>query len=141
MIQFNPDGSIKVPGNIARNTAVNLSKMQNERCIKFRKEVVNYRSPKKCAIYLALSQKIDDARFIETIYNEFSKKTEAATSLIRLSDKEYKVEIGTTFKRCTDCCNFVNELKGFLYDNMIEEKGSCTFERTYRKFSYEDYFD
>ena len=139
MFQFNPDGSLKVPGNIVRNSVINHSKMQNERCIKVRKEVIFDRSPKKCAIFITLSKKVNYARFIETLYAEFSKKTESTTSLTKISEDEYKVEVGTSYRRCTDCCSFVNELKEFI--QVVEEKGSCTFERSIPKFSYEDHFD
>jgi hypothetical protein len=113
--------------------------MQNERCISVRKEVISDRSPKKCAIYLTLSKKVNDARFIETLYGEFSKKTESTTSLRKISEEEYIVEIGTCYRRCTDCCSFVAELKEFI--NMVEERGSCTFERKTPNFRYEDHFD
>ena len=58
-----------------------------------------------------------------------------------VNEKEFEVEIGTDLRRCTDCCSLVGRYREFLDGNLIEEKGTCTFEGRSRNFSYEDYFD
>lgn len=142
MIEFNPDGSIKLPEHVAKKKASDDYKMQKGQCIKYRKDIVSERAPKKCQIMLTLSEAIIDERFVLTIHKRFSNRVETPTKIEQLSDNEFKVEIGTDFRRCSDCQSFIGEIREFLYGNMIEESGTCT-KGTMRKksFCYEDYFD
>ena len=140
MIEFNPDGSLKMPGNIAKIYEENKQKLKNQRYIKIKKEQVNFTSPKKCVLHITLSDAITDARFIDTIYDQFKEGAQTPTRMIRLNNKEIDIEIETNFKRCTDCMSLINMYREFLNGNTIEEKGSCTFELQKRNFTYEDYF-
>lgn len=141
MFEFNPDGSIKLPGQMQKQQQDDVNKMQNARAVKIRKDVISDRSPKKCQLILTLSNKITDDRFIYTFYKNLSNRTEAITKLAKISDKEFQLEIGTCFRRCSDCQSFCGELREYLYGNLIEEKGTCTSEGRKKNFSYEDYFD
>ena len=140
MIQFNSDGSLKLPGNVAENKEANLQRMKNTRCIHIKKEIVSFTSPKKCKLKLKLSDRITDNRFVETSYNYFLDGSEVPSKLNKINEKEFEVEIGTCFRRCTDCCSLVNRFRDFMDGCVIEEKAGCTFEPN-RNFSYEDYFD
>ena len=64
--------------------------------------------------------------------------SEVPTKLKEISEKEFEVEIGTAFRRCSDCTNLISRLRNFLDGNVIENKGSCTLKE--REFVYEDYF-
>ena len=141
MYEFNSDGSIKLPDKFVQKKKDDEQKLINQRCIKIRKEVVSFVAPKKCVLKITLSDKFDDNRFIDTIYGYFRNRASVPSSLRKIDDKNFEVEIGTDFKRCTDCCSLIKEFREFLYGNIIEEKGSCTFEGFKRNFSYEDYFD
>jgi hypothetical protein len=62
--------------------------------------------------------------------------------LIKINEKEFDIEIGTHFKRCSDCTTLVNRYREFMEDSLIIEKGNCTYEPfSSRNFSYEDYFE
>lgn len=84
-MEFNPDGSIKLPATLAK---------KNED---------------------------DKQRMIDT--------------------KNFEVEIGTDFRRCTDCTSLLNKYREFLDQNLIEKKGNCTFEGRRSTFCEEDCFE
>ena len=118
--------------------------MQKGRCVHIRKEQVSFDSPKKCVLHLKLSEAIIDNRFVDTTYKYFSSDSEVPSKIIKINEKEFDIEIGTCFRRCTDCCDLIRRFREFLDGNVIEEKGSCTFEaRAFGNpdFCYEDMFE
>jgi len=137
MIEFNADGSIKIPERIAGEKRLNEEKLKNQRCMKIKKEVVSFDSPKKCMLRLRLSDSVSDSRFVKNIYDEFEENSTVPSKFSGINEKEFEVEIGTEFRRCTECCSLVAKYKGFI--EVIEEKGNCAFEQ--RNFCYEDYFE
>jgi len=141
MAEFNPDGSIKLPGRILKQKKSHEFRMKNGLCVTIKKEIINDKSPKKCALSIQLSEKFNDNSFVARVYSEFMNYSEVPSKLSKENDKEFKVEIGTCFSRCKDCTNLVNKFRGFLEGNIIEEKGSCTYEKKGNVFCYEDYFD
>ena len=141
MIEFNEDGSIKLPGAMARKDAENESKLKTQKCIRIEREIVSFTAPKKCCLRITLSEAIKDHRFIATIYNYFREKASVPNTLKKIDDKHFEVEIGTDFRRCTDCQSLINRYREHLYGNIIEKKGSCTFEGFKKSFCYEDYFE
>ena len=141
MIEFNSDGSIKLPERFAKIKKENKEKMQNQRCIKVRKEILSFSSPKKCELKIVLSDFISDNRFVENIYNFFRENCSVPMKFSKINEKEFSIEIGTDFRRCSDCSSLITRYKEFLDGNLIEEKGSCTYERPMNNFAYEDYFD
>lgn len=141
MFEFNPDGSIKVPKHIARKKEENKEKLKRQRCILVRREVMSFTAPKKCVLQITLSDAISDNRFVETTHNYFKEKASVPSKLIKVNEKQFDIEIGTDFRRCSDCNSLVYRFREFLEGNLIEEKGNCTFEGRKQEFSYEDYFD
>ena len=141
MVEFNPDGSIKLPSYVLAAQKKNQERLNTQKCIQIEKRVINFSAPKKCRLTITLSPSISDKRFIENIYADFKEKAAVPTKLIMINDKEFEVEVGTDFRRCTDCCNLVNRYREFLDGNLIEKKGNCTFEGRMKNFSFEDYFD
>jgi hypothetical protein len=139
MAEFNQDGSIKLPERLARNREENKEKLKSKRCMKVKREVVSFSAPKKCVLHITLSDAIFDNRFVDTIYGAFKNRAKAPSSINKVNEKEFDVEIGTDFRRCTDCNSLINAYREFLEGLVMDEKGSCTFVT--RKFSYEDYFD
>ncbi len=140
MIEFNEDGSLKLPEAYKKNKLDKENRMKNARCIKVKKEILSFDSPKKCLLRITLSEKMTDNRFINTIFNYFNQQSEVPAKISKINEKEFEVEIGTCFRRCTDCTSLIRRLREFLDGNLIEEKGECTFS-TGRNFCYEDYFD
>ncbi|MFC1723555.1 hypothetical protein ACFL0V_05435 [Nanoarchaeota archaeon] len=142
MIEFNPDGSIKMPAKLAAHQAKQDHKMQNTECMKVRKEIVSIKPPKTCHLHITLSPAIKDRSFITNIYNYFSKSCETPTKLIQESEKEFRIEIGTTFRRCAECTTLISRYRSFLNSNIIEVQGNCSYKQNMQaRFSYEDYFD
>ncbi|MBU1201566.1 MAG: hypothetical protein KJ583_00045 [Nanoarchaeota archaeon] len=141
MVEFNSDGSLKIPESLARTDEENKKKMQTQRCIKINREVLNFSAPKKCVLRITLSNTVSDNRFIDTIYGYFKKRASVPSKLTKVSEKEFEVEIGTDFRRCSNCNSLINEYRELFYGNIIEVKGSCTFEGHMKNFAYEDYFD
>ncbi len=141
MIEFNPDGSIKLPENLAKGKAEREQKLKSQRCVLFRKELVSVWPPKKCVLHLKISDAFSDSSFVEKTYGYFRERAEVPSKIIRLNDKEFDIEIGTCFSRCSDCTSLIKRFRDFLDGNVIEDKGSCSYERKNREFSYEDHFD
>lgn len=141
-MQFNEDGSLKISSSAIKKKQDNIDRMKKYRCIKIHKEMVNFSAPKKCLLHITLSDVITDNKFIETIHNYFKSSCDVPTKLIKINDKEFDVEIGTHFKRCSDCTTLVNRYREFMDDSAIIEKGNCTYESfSSRNFAYEDYFE
>jgi len=140
MIEFNIDGSIKLPEHIIRYSKNNEEKLKKQKCIKITRDVVSDKTPKKCILHITVSEAFPDNKFIQTIYDYFKNSSSVPSKLIKINEKEFDVEIGTDFKRCSDCNSLINRYREFLEGNIIEEKGSCQFEDRMKNFCYEDYF-
>ena len=141
MVEFNPDGSLKLPAGVARAKEENAKKMRRQRCMRIRRDVVSFTAPKKCVLTLTLSDAISDQRFVETIFKDFQQRAKTPMKIRRSGEKEFEIEIGTDFRRCSECTSLRNSLREFLYGNIIDEKGNCTFEGRISSWSEEDYFD
>ena len=137
MVEFNPDGSIKLPERFAESN----EKLKSQRCIKIKRELVNFSAPKRCILHLTLSDVISDNRFVETLYNEFKSRASVPSSIKKINEKQFDVQIETDFRRCSDCNSFINEYREFLGGVLIDDKGGCTFEGRKKNFCYEDYFE
>ena len=140
MIEFNPDGSIKLPDRILKQKKDNEFKMKNGLCATIKKEVISTKSPKKCSLNITLSEKFTNDDFVMNLYSQFMDSSEVPSKLSKIGEREFEVEIGTCFSRCRDCTSLVNKFREFLEGNLIEIKGGCSFESN-RPFCYEDYFD
>lgn len=140
-MEFNADGSLKLSGNLQRQKDEDKNKMISQRCIKIRKNVVSTYAPKKCILHITLSNMITDSKFIYTLYAYFNQNAVTPNILRKIDEKNFEVEIGSDFRRCSDCSSLIKRYKEFLNQNLVEEKGACTFEGRQNNFSYEDYFD
>jgi len=140
-MEFNPDGSIKVPERMARSQAQESEKMKSQQCMMVRRDVVSDRAPKKCMLHIQLSEAVKDRRFVENIHKFWQDDASVPSKINKHEDGQYTVEIGTDFRRCTDCCSLIGRYREHLYGNLIDKKGSCPFEGFRQNFAYEDYFD
>jgi len=139
MFEFNPDGSIKVPKQYEDKKRLESERMTNRRCISIKKDVVSVRPPKTCKLSIELSKAFMDNSFIMNTFNEFKKSSETPSKIVQVSDKEFVIEIGSDFRRCSDCNKIVSRFREFLSGNVILDKGTCTMKE--REFCFEDYFD
>ena len=141
MIEFNPDGSIKMPSKLAHLKQKEENLMSNVNCMKVRKEVVSVRAPKSCSLHFNISEKTNDIRFVDTIYAEWRRTSDTPSKLIKESPKEFRVDIGTNFRRCSDCTTLIKRYHNFIR-NLIEKEGNCSYKQNMQsRFCYEDYFD
>lgn len=144
MVEFNEDGSLKLPASMEKKKQENEHRMKIGRCILIRKEMVSFAAPKRCLLHLRLSDAIVDNRFVETIHRHFNENSAVPSRLIKMDEKEFNIEIGTDFRRCSDCAKLIRQFRDFLGDNVIEEAGNCSYENPFRgqnqNFCYEDHF-
>jgi hypothetical protein len=112
--------------------------MTSTRCANIRKEVVSNYAPKKCLLHISLSKTIKDAKDIEASLNRVKANFETPIKLISGLEGEYKIEIGTNFRRCSDCTKIASIIQEMFDGNLILDKGNCTLKE--REFCYEDHF-
>jgi len=139
MIEFNPDGSIKLPNNISEEKKKKEHRIKNTRCAQVRKEVVSTYAPKKCMLHIDLSEKIQDTKYIEKAFDDSRNNSETPIKVIKIEDNRYAIEIGSSFRRCSECNQIIGRLRDILDGNVILDKGSCTLKE--REFTYEDHFE
>lgn len=139
MFEFNPDGSIKLPQKMAQKEADDENRMKNRRAIRLYRDLVSMTAPKKCMLRITLSNMISDERFMETIHTQWNERASVPSNIRKVGEKEFEIEIGTDFRRCSDCTRLIGEYRQFLDGNLIEKKGSCGFKGM--DFSYEDHFE
>jgi hypothetical protein len=111
MIEFNPDGSIKIPDAMRKQKEEKNLRMKIGHCVTVQKEVVSFTAPKKCHLTLKLSEKIINDEFIPRIYGYFNENSEVPSKLTKNQDNEHVVVIGSSFSRCRDCTNFINRIR------------------------------
>ncbi|MFH1849076.1 MAG: hypothetical protein ABH879_02720 [archaeon] len=139
MFEFNADGSIRLPDKLASQKSKNQVRLRSQRCMEIKRDLVSTSPPKRCIIHLTISQAVKDHRFVDTIHKSFAGRASVPSKIVKVDERNYDIEIGTDFRRCTDCSSLINEYREFLDGNIIEDKGCCTFEP--RSFAYEDYFE
>ena len=146
MVEFNPDGSIKLSEQASANQERRENKMRKEHCVMFKREVISTYAPKKCKIHMQVSLAFPDLRFVDTIYGYFKNDSEVPSRITKISDREFEIEIGTAFSRCSDCTGLISRFREFLNGNIIDDPGTCTYKGRFGGegggggFSYEDYF-
>lgn len=139
---FNPDGSIKLPAQLATALRNDETRMRIGRCLLIRKDVTNPRPPKTCRLRILLSEKMHDDTTVERVHASFRSEAAATpTKLLKTTEKEYVIDIGTAFERCKDCTTFIGRLRAAMDENIIVHNGTCDYKPIQRDFSYEDHFD
>lgn len=141
MYEFNSNGSIKPLKAEQNKKAERENKLQNQKCLMIKKDIVSSYSPKKCVLRLKISDAVMSNDFVDRIYKFFREKSETKTNLSKINEKEFEIEIGTSFRRCSECNNLIGKYREQMCGNIIEDQGTCTTERKTKEFSYEDYFD
>lgn len=143
MIQFNPDGSIKMPSTMQKDKDDKKKRMESSQCIKITKEVQSFTSPKKCCLHLECGKRYSNTEFVENITKSHSQHVDTPIKLQKESTHSFKIFIGTDFKRCQDCTKLISKFNSFASGNSIVEKGNCPYEswEERREFTFEDYFE
>ena len=143
MVEFNPDGSLNLPEHIKSQKEDKEQRLSKGHCVLIKKEIISTTAPKKCILNIKLSEAMNDNRFVDTTYRYFCDASKVPSKITKINEKEFQIEIGTHFRRCSDCTNLINRFREFLDNNVIEEKGQCGYENNFRSqtFCEEDYFD
>lgn len=136
MIGFNADGSVMIPNALVESQQRREMKLKKERCMFVRKDVVDFK-PKKCVLHFRISDAVSDSSFVSSLVNAF--RSSVSVKLVKINEKEFTIEIGSDFKRCSDCTALLNKFRGYLDGNLIEDKGSCSMKE--RVFGYDEYFE
>ena len=136
-MEFNEDGSLKLPDHMIKRKQEKEHRMKKGRCMIIKKEMVNF------VLNIQLSDAFTDNSFVEKTHKYFNENSQVPSKLIKINEKEFNVEIGTDFRRCSDCAELIKRFNEFLFGNIIEEKGNCPHKGSFREqnFCYEDYFD
>ena len=140
-MEFNPDGSIKLPEHVQKKKKQDNFRLTQAHCIQVKKDVVSFSAPKKCVLHVRLSDKLMDDGFVDSIHKRFNSTAEVPTKIQKVKDKEFDIEIGTCFRRCSDCTKLIGMFKEHVAGNIIENKGNCTYERPQQNFCHEDHFE
>lgn len=138
MIEFNDDGSLRLPSKMKEKEDKERWRMKNTSCISIKKEIVSFNAPKRCLLHFELSDKIRSAKFIKVILDQFKER--ANTPMKLKVDDSVAIEIGTDFKRCTECNALVGRFREHMNGNLILKEGNCTFKGR-NNFSYDDFFE
>lgn len=139
MVEFNPDGSLKIPNWITQAKNDEDKILMAPSGIRVVKEVIRYESPKLCNVHLTLSPNACITTFVQTISSNFKQHAETPIKLIQKTDKEFIFEIGTSFRRCSECTSLIGRFRENADGNLVLKKGNCPYEQ--KSFSNEDYFE
>ncbi len=139
MIQFNPDGSLKLPDHFVKQKAQESAKFNNTACMKIDKFVVESKSPKKCRLTLELSERQQRNDFVQNIFSFFVEKAETPMKLNKVSEKQFEIHVGTSFRRCSECTALISRYREQMDGNVILKTNNCPYEP--REFAYEDHFE
>ena len=136
MFEFNPDGSIKLPGKMLEQEAQNQHRLKTSRCIEIKKDVVSHTAPKRCELNITFSEQMTDFNFVKVIVDQFKERVQTPIELLDSNT----ISIGTDFRRCSNCTALIGRLREHMNGNLILKNGNCTAQ-THKSMSYEDYFD
>ncbi len=139
MIEFNPDGSLKIPPWMTQAKNDEHKILTNPFGMRIVKEVIRYESPKVCHLHITLSPHARTAASVQTITNDFKQHAQTPIKLTEKADKELTIEIGTSFRRCSECTSLIGRFRENAEENLILKKGNCPYEQ--HSFSNEDYFE
>ena len=83
-MEFNPDGSIKLPEYAVKRKQNNEFRLKQALCLQVKKEVVDFHAPKKCTLHIKLSEKIHDDAFVTNIHKRFDAYAEVPTKIRKI---------------------------------------------------------
>lgn len=134
-IEFNPDGSMKLPENIVKKREDDEKIFREEPSIRITRDQISQITPLKCELTIGASDKLKNPERIESFYNYAKSAFEhmAQLSIQKLSDKEYVVTIVSGQFRCSWCENFRKHLGKELNAKIINQ-GSCFYYTKAGKF-------
>ena len=127
-MEFNQDGSLKLPEEEIKRRENKKQIFQDESAIKITRFQISSTTPLNCELTLHASNKLKEPEKIKQIFEKAKGKFKhmSELSILKIDDKEYKVKIISGRFRCSWCENFRNFLEEEL-DTKIINQGSCLF--------------
>ena len=107
-VEFNPDGSIKLPEKIIKQREDSDNIFRNEQSIRVIKNQVSSVTPLECELIIEASDKLPDPERIKSIYTRATGKFRhlAQLRIQKINDRKYVVTIISGQYRCSWCENF-----------------------------------
>ena len=126
-IEFNPDGSIKLPDRMINKRKQEDEVFESRPAIRITRDQVSYVTPLKCELSIEASPLLGNPQRIKALfeYAEERFRHEANLSITKEHEKKYVITIISGKFRCTWCQTFRNYLQNSLDCRMIQ-KGSCS---------------
>ncbi len=110
MVEFNSDGSIKLPGRMTRQQEENDVIFSSRPSFKMLRNQTSTITPLTCELHIEASKHVNP-NIIESVFNQAKNnfRTDAGLS-IRKEEGRYIVKIVSGFNRCNWCHHFINSL-------------------------------
>jgi len=134
-IDFNPDGSIKLPKRIIKEREDDDKIFRDEPSIRVTRNQISSITPLKCELTIEASNKLINPKRIKLIYNSASGKFKhmSQLSIQKIHNRKYVVRIISGRFRCSWCNNFRRYLKKEMNVKIINY-GSCFDYTSSRKY-------
>lgn len=125
-IEFNPDGSMKLPEEIVNKKENDDKIFQNKPSIRIIRNQSSVETPLTCELCIQASNKLENFDKIESIYKRATGKFRhmANLSFRKINNREYNVTIISGMYRCSWCENFRTFIEGEMNVKVIN-CGSC----------------
>jgi len=134
-IEFNPDGSMKLPENLAKKKEDEDRVFQDEPSVRIIRNQISTVTPLTCELVIQASDKLDDFEKIESVFREATGRFRhmADLSIRKIGDREYTVKIISGMYRCSWCENFRRFIEREMKVKVINW-GSCFDYSSSRKY-------
>lgn len=125
-MEFNDDGSLKVPEGRVKELVDDEKIFKNEPSIIITKNQISMENPARCELIIELSKNVEKPERIKGVFNLCTGKFKHMAQLVMSDVKEnkYKVSIVSGQYRCSWCTNFMDFIAKEM-DVKILGRGSC----------------
>lgn len=134
-VEFNPDGSIKLPARLVKKKENEDKTFQDEPSIRIIRNQISTVTPLTCELLIQASDKLENFDKIETIFRQATGKFKHMANLCirKIDNTHYSVKIISGIYRCSWCENF-REYLGKEMNAKVINWGSCFDYTSSRKY-------
>lgn len=134
-VEFNPDGSIKLPEIMVKKKEDDDKIFQDEPSIRIIRNQISTVTPLTCELQIQASDKLKNFDRVESIYKQATGKFRhmANLSIRKTNNREYTVKIISGRYRCSWCENFRKFIEKEMNVKVINW-GSCFDYASSRKY-------
>ena len=136
-LEFNPDGSMKLPESMVKKKEDEDKIFQDEPCVRIIRDQISTVTPLTCELLIQASDKLDNFDKIEYIFETSKERVVhgvgADLSIKKINNKEYVVKIISGAYRCSWCENFRKGIERSMKVKVINW-GSCFDYSSSRKY-------